>query len=202
MLLPPTGAGAAQLAGAWTHQSLTESLVFFFLHVQGLKMGRIQPISARQTLFHLVCAFTRVLFSFLTLSSRSIRCFSSDTRMLSLQDTSHQISEEPETWSKHHLLLESPLINSQRSFIRNWSWYLSNSEVSSALIETCVALSLWSFTIQFGACFTVFLYALYVSFYFQYSIQKFGVQAEKRQNTDFYPIFGAAFSLLNYNWKP
>lgn len=89
MLLPPTGAGAAQLAGAWTHQSLTESLVFFFLHVQGLKMGRIQPISARQTLFHLICAFTRVLFSFLTLSSRSIRCFSSDTRMLSLQDTSH-----------------------------------------------------------------------------------------------------------------
>lgn len=102
--------------------------------------------------FHLVCAFTRVLSSFLTLSSRSIRCFSSDTRMLSLQDTSHQISEEPETWSKHHLLLQSPLINSQRSFIRNWSWYLSNSEVSSALIETCVALSLWSFTIPSVWC--------------------------------------------------
>lgn len=143
MLLPPAGAAAAQLPGAWTHQSLTESLVFFFFHVQGLKIGRIGLISSHFfTFFVHLC---KCLF-FLTLSSRSIRCFSSDTRMLSLQDTSHQTTEEPETWSKHHLLLASPLINSERSFIRNWSWYLSNFNFCSVLIVRRVwlcACGLW-----------------------------------------------------------
>lgn len=195
MLLPPTGAGAAQLAWAWTHQSLTESLVFFFLHVQGLKMGRIQPISAQQTLFHLICAFTQVLFSSSpfqvevsvvspptpgcchckTRHIRSLKSLKPDQNTicssshLSLIVKGHLYGTDPDTFQT----LKSLLL----SLRRVWLW-------------ACGLLP-----------FPQFLYALYVSFYFQYSIQKFGVQAEKRQNTDFYPIFGAAFSLLNYNWE-
>lgn len=144
MLLPPTGAGAAQLAGAWTHQSLTESLVFFFLHVQGLKMGWIQPISVQQTLFHLICAFTQVLFSsspfqveVSVVSPPTPGCCHCKTRHIrslkSLKPDQNTIC----SLSHLSLIVKGHLYGTDPDTF----------QFSSALIETCVALSLWSFTI-------------------------------------------------------
>lgn len=131
MLLPPTGAGAEQLAGAWTHQSLTESLVFFFLHVQGLKMGRIQPISAQQAVFHFICALFVIVLLFPHPFKQKYPLL-----LLGHQDVVTARHVTSDHWRAWNLIKipSAPLISSQRPFLRNWFWYLSNSEVSPALI--------------------------------------------------------------------